>query len=135
MTHDRTMFTGLAALAMVLTASAITTASAAPGDGPREVRAKVMEKQSALPRVAPTNGAPAYTAMTNTTITQAVNIAQAATRGFVTSAAAENRPDGSVVVVDVTKDGVNREVVVNRQSSNIERVTLADHDRAGEATD
>ncbi len=129
MTYGKTVSTGLAALAVVAAAGAITTASAAPGDGPREVRAKVMEKQWALPRTAPA------VVGTNTTITQAVNIAQSATRAFVTSATPENRRDGPVVVVDVTKNGVNREVIVNRQSSQIERVSVADHDRGGEAVD
>lgn len=130
MTNYRMMFTGFAALATVAAAGAITTASAAPGDGPHELRAKVTEKQWALPRaVGPTM------VETNTTRAQAINIAQAATRGFATAATMESRPDGQVVVVDIQKNGVRSEVVVNRHSSKIERVTLADLDVKGEAID
>ena len=64
----RVRTTGLLAFA-VMAAATITTASAAPGDGPPEVRPNIMEQQRILPR----------TEATNVTLAQAVNVAQSTT--------------------------------------------------------
>ncbi len=125
MTNRTWMLGGMAALALVAASGGTTAAWATPGDGPRELRARVTEQQSALPGIV----------ATTVTVPQAVSIAQSATRGVATAASFENRPDGQVVVVDVLKDGVRSEVVINRASSKVERVTRAGPDVTGETVD
>ncbi len=113
---------GFAALAIMVGAGSTTTALAAPGDGPREVRPTMLGQQWALPE--------AMTA--TTTVTQALNIAQSATQGVATAVAVESHPDGQVVVIDIVKDGMRRKVVVNRDSAKIEQAALDDHGRTSQ---